>query len=84
MLVAHRRLALAIDLDLWVATLGQLPTIHFVPVDNAIAIASVSLPEPFHKDPADRMIIATARHRAIPLVTADQKIHDYPHIRTIW
>jgi PIN domain nuclease of toxin-antitoxin system len=30
------------------------------------------------------MIIATAKEMAVPLVTADQKIRDYPHIETIW
>ena len=38
---------------------------------------SVRLPGEFHADPADRLIIATARHWRIPLVTADRAIVDY-------
>jgi len=37
----------------------------------------VNLPGTFHADPADRMIIATARHSGIPLLTADRAILDY-------
>jgi PIN domain nuclease of toxin-antitoxin system len=43
-----------------------------------------SLPEPFHRDPADRIIVATARRRDCPVVTADAKIRGYPHVRTLW
>lgn len=43
-----------------------------------------SLPEPFHRDPADRIIVATARRRDCPVVTADAKIREYPHVRTLW
>lgn len=84
MLVAQGRLILTIDVRVWLTTLAQLSPIRFVPVDNEIAIESVELPAPFHKDPADRMIVATARHLAIPIVTADQKILGYKHVPTIW
>ena len=53
-------------------------------VDNEIAVKSVELPGEFHKDPADRLIVATARKMAAPLVTADDKIRAYPHVRTLW
>jgi PIN domain nuclease of toxin-antitoxin system len=63
---------------------GQIESGLFVPVDNEIAVRSVELPGEIHKDPADRMIVATARKLAAPLVTADEKIQNYPHVRTIW
>ena len=43
-----------------------------------------SLPEPFHRDPADRIIIASARRLGCPIITADKKLIDYPHAETIW
>jgi PIN domain nuclease of toxin-antitoxin system len=55
-----------------------------LPVDVDIALKSVHLPGQFHKDPADRMIVATARKLAVPLVTKDEKIRAYPHVKTIW
>jgi PIN domain nuclease of toxin-antitoxin system len=42
-----------------------------------IAIAASQLPEPLHSDPADRLLIATARHMAMPIVTRDAKIIAY-------
>lgn len=38
----------------------------------------------FHEDAADRLIVATARRHVVPVVTADAKIRDYPHVRSIW
>ena len=38
----------------------------------------------FHRDPADRMLVALARHLSVPLITADEKILAYKHVKTIW
>lgn len=84
MLVAKDRLALSMDVADWLACVDQIESITFVPVDNTIAVKSTELPGEFHKDPADRIIVATARKVAAPLVTADEKILAYPHVRTIW
>ncbi|MCL5998891.1 MAG: type II toxin-antitoxin system VapC family toxin [Chloroflexi bacterium] len=48
-----------------------------------IAIESTRLPGEFHRDPADQMIVATARVYGCPLVTSDDKILNYAHVRTI-
>ena len=42
-----------------------------------------SLPGDFHRDPADRFIVATARLLDLTIVTADRKILDYPHARSL-
>lgn len=84
MLVSRGRLSLSMDVTAWLAALQQTETIRFVPIDNEIGVKSVELPGAFHKDPADRIIVATARKFGIPIVTADEKIRSYPHIRTIW
>ena len=62
----------------------KLPFLSFVPVDNSIAVKSVLLPEPLHKDPADRIIISTAVTLGAALVTKDEKILNYPYVETIW
>lgn len=84
MLVARGRVALSFDSSEWLALTAQIEAVRFVPVDNEIAVKSVELPGEFHKDPADRIIVATARKLGAPLVTADEKILAYPHLRTIW
>jgi PIN domain nuclease of toxin-antitoxin system len=60
------------------------PPKHLYALDAEVAIKSVDLPGDFHKDPADRMIVATARKLAVPLVTKDDKIRAYAHVKTIW
>ena len=83
-LTARGRLQLTMDVVDWVAKSEALPFVHFIPVDNAIALKSTKLPGTLHQDPADRMIIATALTLGFPLVTRDEKITRYPHVQTIW
>jgi len=84
LLVARKRLGLSLGLTEWIARAEALPFLRFIPVDNAIAIASVLLPRPIHADPADRIIIATAISFHAPVVTKDRKIRRYRHVETIW
>jgi PIN domain nuclease of toxin-antitoxin system len=72
------------DLREWLAIVSQVDNVRFIPVDNGIAVESESLPGEFHRDPADRMIVATARKLGAILVTMDEKIRNYPHVRTVW
>lgn len=84
MLVEKDRLVLSMDVGSWLATVAEIEGVKFLPVDVEIANKSVVLPGEFHKDPADRMIVATARKLAVPVVTKDEKIQFYPHVKTIW
>jgi PIN domain nuclease of toxin-antitoxin system len=83
-LVERGRLLLSMDVSDWMDLVAQIPAVAFVAVENEIAIKSVSLPGEFHKDPADRIIVATARKFAAPLITKDEKILAYPHVKTLW
>ena len=65
------------DPQSWFTRFMGGPGIKEAPLLPEIAIASSHLPEPLHGDPADRFIIATARHHQIPVVTRDGKIIDY-------
>ncbi|WP_310634506.1 type II toxin-antitoxin system VapC family toxin [Paraburkholderia sp.] len=84
MLVQREKLVLTMDVDTWLATVSQIEAVRFLAIDVEIGLKSVDLPGDFHKDPADRMIVATARRLAAPLVTRDEKIRAYPHVKTIW
>ena len=50
---------------------------------HSIAIRSYELPDDFHKDPADRMLVATAMELDCHLLTADDLILNYPHVKSI-
>jgi PIN domain nuclease of toxin-antitoxin system len=84
MLVKAERLTLTMGVDDWLATVAEIDAVHFMPLEIAVAIESTRLPGLFHKDPADRMIVALARHHSAALVTADSKIRDYAPVKTIW
>jgi len=84
MLVEREKLVLSLDVASWLQTVSAIDGVRFVPLDPEIAINSVSLPGEFHKDPADRMIVATARKFGVPLVTKDEKIRAYAHVKTVW
>lgn len=53
------------------------------PFTHHAAMDSYELPGNFHKDPADRMLVATARTQDCMLLTADDLILRYPHVRTL-
>lgn len=84
MLVEKGRLELTLDVRDWIGRSEALPFLRFVPVDNRVAERSVALKAPFHADPADRMIVATAQILKVPLVTADRRIRDYEPVETVW
>ena len=77
MLAHHGRLALGRDVGEWIDQALSLPGVTLAPLEPAIAIDSVRLPGELHKDPADRIIIATARHLGFPVLTGDRAILAY-------
>lgn len=77
MLVAKGRLHLALEVGIWVDRVLSLPGIDLLLIEPAIAVDSVRLPGVFHADPADRLIVATARHWPATLLTADEAILRY-------
>ncbi|MBI3282561.1 type II toxin-antitoxin system VapC family toxin [Candidatus Curtissbacteria bacterium] len=84
LLIKKKKVRFTVDVDTWLETIEKSPDFEFIPVDNRIAAKSVTLPEPFHKDPADRIIVATARELGATLVTSDSKLRKYPHVKTLW
>lgn len=77
MLVAKDRLALAQDIRTWTERVLELDGIEIAPLAPSISLDAVSLPGTFHADPADRMIVATARYYQATLLTADRQILAY-------
>jgi len=77
MLEAKGRLTFDQECADWVRDALSAPGIRLAPLEPAVAVASTRLPGHFHGDPADRIIVATARAHACPLVTADLAIVEY-------
>jgi len=79
-LVELGRLNLTIPVDQWLA-LAVRPPVQLMPLSPEVAVESTQLPSLFHRDPADQIIVATARLLDCPLVTADANIRAYTHVR---
>lgn len=77
MLDAKGRITLGAPCEKWVATALALPGLRLVGLEPDIAVASTRLPGEFHPDPADRILVATARALDATLATADERIINY-------
>jgi PIN domain nuclease of toxin-antitoxin system len=77
LLVRKSRLALSLEPLAWFGTFLSRSGIRLTPLTPEAAVRSSFLPEPFHGDPADRMLVATARELGARLVTRDRKILAY-------
>ncbi|MBA3056309.1 MAG: type II toxin-antitoxin system VapC family toxin [Gammaproteobacteria bacterium] len=80
MLVSKGRLVFGQEIGQWLRTALSMPGIRMMPLSIEISVASTQLPSDFHADPADRMIVATARHLGATLVTEDKLILNYSRV----
>jgi len=83
-LLEKNKLAIACNPEDWLAQALVMPKFKLIPLSPNIAYHSTLLPQPFHNDPADQIIVATARSENATLLTKDEKISNYNHVRTLW
>ena len=81
-LVEYQRLSLALPIEEWLNNALVYPDIQLLDLTPRIIVESTKLPGSFHRDPADQLIVATARVFKSPLVSLDIKIQDYLHVNT--
>ena len=77
MLDAQGRIQLSRSCMAWCEQVQAQPAVRIVPLMPAISIDSTRLPGSFHSNPADRMIVATARAESAVLLSNHQMILDY-------
>jgi len=80
--VSLGKLQMSIPVRDWVVKATRSEFIELVPLSVDISLESTMLPGTFHRDPADQMIVATARNLDQVLLTADQKIIEYEYVKT--
>jgi PIN domain nuclease of toxin-antitoxin system len=73
-LVRQYKLTLHASVEHWINQALAVSGLQLLPFSPQIAIQSVNLPAPMHKDPADRILVASARVERLTLVTADQAV----------
>jgi PIN domain nuclease of toxin-antitoxin system len=82
-LVVHGRLKLDRQVHEWVASALRAPRVELLPLEPEVAVAAAALGA-FGGDPADHMIVATARDRKAPLATADERITESGLVHVVW
>ena len=80
-LVEYGRLKLDRSVGLWIENALTEPGVSVLQRSPQVVVESNQLPQPFHRDPADQLLVATARVLQCPLMTEDSRIVAYPHVR---
>ena len=83
MLTTKGRVELGLDTLTWMQTALDRPAVQLLQLNPEIAVRAYSLSEPFHPDPADRLIVATAIENGCVLVTSDHRILAHPGVVTV-
>lgn len=83
LLNSRGRLDLSEPVLRWLEISLSLPNTILLPLSPRIAVESNNLPGKFHRDPADRIIVATARVYNCPLITYDTEILKYGHVKLL-
>ena len=81
--IAGKKLRLPLPVSRWFPAFCRRNNLHILPVDHRVAAASIELPD-IHRDPFDRILIATAIEHRLTLLTPDETIRSYPNLKTLW
>ncbi len=81
--VRNGKLDLGLPLDEFVRRVERGGVVELVPVDTAVWLRSLELPWA-HRDPVDRVIVATALAKGVPLLTKDEVIRSFDGVTSIW
>lgn len=79
-LIRHQRIVLEMSFDAWLKQIEEAKVVEFISITPEIASIAVSLPE-HHKDPQDRIIIATAVDTKAKLISFDTQFLAYNEIK---
>ncbi|MCF7853705.1 MAG: type II toxin-antitoxin system VapC family toxin [Candidatus Pacebacteria bacterium] len=81
--VKRGKLILPLRTDKWYRSLAHLYGLVEISISADIAALATDLPD-IHRDPFDRLLIATALTRRLPILTADRIIPQYPQVQVVW
>ena len=81
-LVENNKLVISCSVSEWLNNALAYPGVQLLDLTLPIVVESTQLVG-FHRDPADQIIVATARIYSCPLLTADDKILNYPNMQTL-
>ncbi len=83
-LLEKQRIGISCNPEDWINIALEMPKLKLVPLSPILSYRSTVLPQPFHGDPADQIIVATAREEKATILTKDAKILAYEKVRSLW
>jgi PIN domain nuclease of toxin-antitoxin system len=83
MMMHRRRITVDLALEQWLASIESHPLITIFPLTHQIAAESVRLGDDFPRDPANQIIVATARCHGLALITADEQIRKWGKVNLV-
>lgn len=81
--VSRGKLILQLPPERWFLRAKELHGLSETSFDSSVAFSAAALPD-LHRDPFDRLLIATALVQNLTLLTPDPLIHRYPALKTVW
>lgn len=83
-LLEKNKIGISCNPEDWLIAALKMPKFRLVALSPSIAYRSTVLPQPFHNDPGDQIIVATAREENAIILTKDKRIQNYNHVKSIW
>lgn len=83
-LLEKKKIGISHNPEDWLKIALDMPKFRLVPLSPSIAYRSTVLPQPFHCDPGDQIIVATAREENATILTKDGRIQNYNHVKSLW
>ena len=83
-LLERKRIGISCDPEEWIHTALDMPKLRLVPLSPILSYRSTILPQPFHNDPVDQIIVATAREENATILTKDHRILACENVRSLW
>lgn len=83
-LLEKKRIGISCNPEDWIHVALDMPKLRIIPLSPILTYRSTVLPQPFHNDPADQIIVATARAENATLLTKDEKILAYDNVKSLW
>ena len=83
-LLEKERIGIYCDPEKWIYEALDMPKLRLVPLTPILSYRSTVLPQPFHDDPCDQIIVTTAREENATILTIDQRILNCPHVKSLW
>jgi PIN domain nuclease of toxin-antitoxin system len=83
-LLEKGRMGISCEPEIWIFEALNMPKLRLIPLNPILSYRSTILKQPFHNDPGDQIIVASAREENATIITKDRRILDYQYVKSIW